>query len=637
VELLAWPDSVTIIMEIIPKMTMEKVSFGLELKSGDKTLLSSSSRVIPIPEGRTTKYSQTVTFSQEETGSLKMAALDEKGKVLETRYDKILNAYVIDVPPDMLKKGKMGDEPIAVNLKIKNPTEDIQTARLFFSTEPRGKECAIVGTTPFLADSQGNPLGVAMQISKNWHRQPDHKILYEGSWYYAYAVLHAQPGKSYGLKYMILNGVWGDVPSVSHAQLCLIGWGGNQLWDQVAIGNWGETITYDPEVGLNRAVIDDVRPLMVSSIGSKPNVKWGWTNNVGGGDFLVYVDKEGKRQPVVAAKSNYQMIGPNLSKVTYSGFTADKAIACKMTVMTPRCDDINRNWHSFRYDVLKPVEFSRLAFYQMGADRYNDNAFDYMAVGDSKGLSKQFEPVKGGLEYSVKNEKCGNKLPWLAIYGAGYVGKTENRKGAVANRGLIVRSWKAKLSGREISAPSYSVYGTEDQAKSALFELSAPSSVKKLLPGDFVECEVEFIVLPQFADDYYGPNENLKKFLKENENTWKPVYREAVGNDLDVDVSVGKLIKLYPVEIELGTEQKATFKVAGGIGYVPMIFSGLKDYKGMKLLEIKNGERVDCRDNERYQSNYDIENQTWSVIFNIDLDTQADNRMEREFEFVTGG
>ena len=43
------------------------------------------------------------------------------------------------------------------------------------------------------------------------------------------------------------------------------------------------------------AKIDDLRPLLVWGM-NQSKAKWSWTNNVGGGDFLVYVDRNGKRQ-----------------------------------------------------------------------------------------------------------------------------------------------------------------------------------------------------------------------------------------------------------------------------------------------------------------------------------------------------
>ena len=84
---------------------------------------------------------------------------------------------------------------------------------------------------------------------------------------------------------------WGGVPAASHAQLCLIGWGHNQFWDQSAIGSFGESICYEPGRVQRRCFIDDVRPLMTLP---EPGAKlYGWAENAGGGDFLVWIDPQG--------------------------------------------------------------------------------------------------------------------------------------------------------------------------------------------------------------------------------------------------------------------------------------------------------------------------------------------------------
>jgi len=80
---------------------------------------------------------------------------------------------------------------------------------------------------------------------------------------------------------------YGGVPAASHAQLSLIGRGHNQFWDEAAIGSFGESICYEPGRVQRRCFIDDVRPLMtLPAAGGKP---WGWAENCGGGDFLVWV------------------------------------------------------------------------------------------------------------------------------------------------------------------------------------------------------------------------------------------------------------------------------------------------------------------------------------------------------------
>jgi len=59
---------------------------------------------------------------------------------------------------------------------------------------------------------------------------------------------------------------------------------------------------------------------------------------------------------------------------------------------------------------------------------------------------------------------------------------------------------------------------------------------------------------------------------------------EALGNDLDVSITRGTLKHVYPIRIH--APDGAEFAVTGGLGYVPMTFSGLPNYRRY-ILEIK--------------------------------------------------
>ena len=43
-----------------------------------------------------------------------------------------------------------------------------------------------------------------------------------------------------------------------------------------------------------------------------------------------------------------------------------------------------------------------------------------------------------------------------------------------------------------------------------VIELSPPAGLTALVPGDFVEAEVELVVFPADAKSYYGPNERFR-------------------------------------------------------------------------------------------------------------------------------
>ena len=93
--------------------------------------------------------------------------------------------------------------------------------------------------------------------------------------------------------------------------------GRNQQWDESSIGSFGESITYDPDLTLTRAMVDDVRPFLVQA-----KNKWSWTGNVGGASFLVYDHGTGISRPdheLGRLKTNYLYTGPNLTDVTRQG------------------------------------------------------------------------------------------------------------------------------------------------------------------------------------------------------------------------------------------------------------------------------------------------------------------------------
>ena len=88
--------------------------------------------------------------------------------------------------------------------------------------------------------------------------------------------------------------------------------------------------------------ITDVRPVMVRSTGKGD--PWGWTSNVGGGDFFRFFDTAGKRIAHAGMRTLYYRQGPCLTEVTYAGRIGD-AITHATTVSLARTDDIVRGVH----------------------------------------------------------------------------------------------------------------------------------------------------------------------------------------------------------------------------------------------------------------------------------------------------
>ena len=333
----------------------------------------------------------------------------------------------------------------------------------------------------------------------------------------------------------------------------------------------------------------------------------------------------------------YESHCPNLSDVTYAGVTADGNIAARITVSTPRVDDYPRHFHHFRYDVLKrtplrtPASSRRVAFYQIGADQYNEAVFDKMAHGNLAGMIEEWPIEKSTQQYARVGLRAPGPVAWFSMHST-QPNAYENRKWA--SRGVIVRSWKARLGGRDIPTPYYSVYGAPP---SAIVELSPPADVHTLQPGDFVEAEVEYIVLPLSAGEYYGPNANLTAALKSGADTWKMVLREAVGNNLKVEARAGRVLHDYPIVVAVDEHQTADFTVTGGLGYVPVTFTGLKQPSGFELWQTVDGkrDRVDQSVHGRdfWQTDYDPASKTYRQTYNVPLDSPGDQPRAVRFEF----
>jgi hypothetical protein len=540
------------------------------------------------------------------------------GATVPVEYVGAARWHRINLPNESWAPATDLDHLERVKLKLQNLDGQESIVRLLFAKDDGF--AGVTGMTPMIRDIDGFPTGLAVQLSKNWHQTAGRSFRYQGPWFHGFTSIRLPAQSQVELEFALTYARWGGVPAASHAQLCLIGWGTNQRWDQAALGSWGESICYDPDICLNRSIIDDVRPLMVLGM-NQSKVKWSWTNNVGGGDFLVYIDPNGTRQYLTRMRAWYASHGPNLTNVTYAGVSADGAIAARLNVLTPRSDDINRAIHRIRYDVLKPAPFQRLAFYQVGADNYNDHQFTTLARGDATGLVEEWEPPRGGRRYSRSGIACKGNAPWFSLHGAI---NQDKKGGAWANRGLVVRQWRARLGGQRVNIPTAAVFGTENGPPSANIELTPPAGLTELQPGDFVDAVLELVIMPVSAEDYYGPNAALSTALRAGGNTWKMLLREATRNSLTVEAVRGRVVNSWPPVISVDGKDGAEVLLAGGLAFVPITFSRLSSYRGFELWQDRRRVNQAVRGHDFWQTDFDPISRTWSLTYNVPVDSNDD-------------
>src|ERR1043166_5732279 len=181
-----------------------------------------------------------------------------------------------------------------------------------------------------------------------------------------------------------------------------------------------------------------------------------------------------------------------------------------------------------------------------------------------------------------------------------------------------MRSWKAKLGGKACPEPHASFYSTEWGKSNfrTTVELSPPPNLTALKPGDFVDAELELAVFPAEAQAYYGPNVAFRKALETDADTWRLVQREAAGNAQRVTAQKGRVERSYPLVLSVNRKE-AAFDLAGGIGYVPVTFTGLRDYRGYELWV--DGRQLDqsVHGNDFWQTDYDEIHRQWRLTFNV--------------------
>ncbi len=503
-----------------------------------------------------------------------------------------------------------------VRLQLANTTDQEQVARLLFAKTGggfrNGYGTDITGMTAVLRDPDGQPTGLPVQLSKNWHRGAV-RVAYEGPWFHGFSFVRVPPGRTVELELALAYGHWGGLPAASHAQLSLIGWGSNQQWDETALGAWGESICYEPDRVQAGSLVLDVRPLLVASMSG--GGRWNWTHNVGGADFVRLFDPAGARRFPAGLRTTYLRQGPCLTEVTYAG-ELDGAVDHAVTASLARGDDVVRATYRLRLDVRQALPVSRLVFFQAGSDTYNFNRVGRMAVGHAGGLVREWVTQPGGEVDRTLPLACTGTAAWVSLHeGARPAGAGD--AGAWANRGWVIRRWSARLGG-QAAAPWVVERGSGVRgATSTTADLVPPPGLTRLEPGDFVDAVIEFLVVPQAAGDYYGPDAALRAALRESGNTWRMIQREAQGNERDVQVQRGTLEHVHP-DIRVRAERDgADFTLRGGLGQVPVTLTGLSRPAGF-VLQV-DGVPLDQSVHGRdfWQTDFDPATRTWSQTYNV--------------------
>ena len=317
-----------------------------------------------------------------------------------------------------------------------------------------------MGYVPMIRRTDGEHTGISVQVSKNWHTydggdtaqypSTHYKRYLEGKWSMCYAMVEVPAGQTIEYEYCVVFAKWGGVYSVSHSQLCLIGYAADWIWDQSCLGSWGESVCYDPDRCLGRSLIDDMRPFGVKTKAGGYN-EYHWTDNVGGADFLWYygLNQEGMLEEgrIVNQKVNYRSQGPNMSDVVYLGRTADGCVDTFLNIRMGRTDDIIRCYYTITYRVVSDLSFANLALFKLGAEKYGTTSYTKYAVGNKDGVIR--DDTFYGVADSVSSEISGES-PWFMLYGGTSIT-------CPGNKMFNVREYSATINGKQYNTQSYKI------------------------------------------------------------------------------------------------------------------------------------------------------------------------------------
>ena len=495
---------------------------------------------------------------------------------------------------------------------------------LALDLEPGDFISYVTGSAALFRDANGEPTGLPLQISKNWHEVGDY-------WYHFYSTPRLTEGGRHELEFTTTTAKWGSVFAASHAQLSLIGWGTNQQWDESALGCWGESITYDPDLTLQRSMVDDVRPFLVQS-----NALYNWTGNVGGAQFLTYWPKGAGPDRLSRLRTHYAAHGPNLTDVTYAGKTLDGKIEGIARTRLGRTDDVVRALYDVEYRILEEVSYNRIAFFQVAADNYSDNDFVRLAWGNAAEVTANVPSAPTGIVGYASNADRGVKLegeaPWVLLHSNQKIGGSLPEE--FADVGFIVRDYELDLGDSVETTPHINFINTNnwEQYPEVGFELGVPFDATDMtLPaGARLRATIEYVVIPNDKSRYYGPSADLTAIDASVFGTPEMMRLLADGNRTDVEMQIGTLLRTHPIEIETepvalglaGSSTAARFEVTGGFGYVPLVFHGLERPDGWRLERLVGsvweaiGQEVEG--NDHWQAGFDPSSAEWTLTFNVD-------------------
>jgi hypothetical protein len=119
----------------------------------------------------------------------------------------------------------------------------------------------------------------------------------------------------------------------------------------------------------------------------------------------------------------------------------------------------------------------------------------------------------------------------------------------------------------------------------------------------------------------------FRNALAKYADTWRLVQREASGS-MQAHVDSGSLLSKNPLTLSPNWRGKAAVTLMNGVGFVPVIFTGIKNYRDFELRLDDQSLNQEVHGNDFWQTDYDEVKREWRVTCNIPRDGRGINRLE---------
>jgi len=463
------------------------------------------------------------------------------------RYDRKRGCYVVGTQTSGGFQHKFYDAPNYYETAVFSVTNNDIKRKIYICQESSdGGEITEGG---IVLDNAGHPMPIVVQVSKNFAGEKEEKFYNPTDIPFSetFFPLYLEPEESQTLTSLHLFQNWGR-HMTKH-------WSSLGAWMDYFHSSTGvtETTCYVPFkfAGIGGVSIADFRAMSQDFfwIGQPQH------DNLAGHSFLSYFDGKDWIHTVYKG-TTYRSTGPNWYDIVLHYLSADGKVKTTAAIFeTPQSDEL-RSYFDVTYEVLEPltVEDARANFRFLNvASVIQALRFDRFAATGTDEI--RLDPKKK--PFPVK----GISLPTENFFIAEY-GDAKNERGSNA---IIIKKFTAEnlKPAATIQLGPYQDVFTGDNAEDTRLCLVPDIDRLELKAGDKIR--IEGYWLP------YGATFDTKS------------PANTVGTDAEnaphvTEVSVGETVSDLPIKVK-ADGNKAEFSICGGENLIPVIITGLTDYR----------------------------------------------------------